>query len=91
MEHSARLPRQMLNFSSSQQASAKRRTLNDAELDSGDDEGRSDRAEDEYGDQKDVPPEREETVLDISMTRHAIPKPSDGEVRLYHMVCEARL
>ena len=81
----------MLSLSRSQSASRKLRTIDDAELNSSDDEDRIDRAEDEYGDQKDAPPEREETVLDISMSRHAIPKPSDGEVRLGNIAHHVRL
>jgi len=54
------------------------RELSDQELDSGDDEGRSDRE-----------PEREEIdyisgrdarVLDQTIWRHPLPKPADGEV-----------
>lgn len=63
----------------SQNASNKRRKLDDAELDSGDDEGRLDRAEEEY-DEPGTKIEREENILDIDIGRHAIPQPSDGEV-----------
>ncbi|KAL8827234.1 MAG: hypothetical protein Q9191_003304 [Dirinaria sp. TL-2023a] len=66
-------------------ASKKRRTIDDAELNSSDDEDMIDRAEDEYGDHKEPPPDREETVLDVSMSRHAIPKPSDGELYLLQL------
>lgn len=58
------------------------RTLDDERLDSGDDEGRSDRREDRMDeglDQEDI----DETVniLDVSLARAPVPATSDGEVR----------
>lgn len=70
----------LLTLNRSQDASNKRRKLDDAELDSGDDEGRPGRAEEEY-DEPRTQIEREENILDVDIGRHAIPKPSDGEVR----------
>ena len=54
------------------------RELDDEDLDSGDDEDHHDRE-----DQPAAPP-REENVLDVSIGRHAIPQPSDGEVSCGH-------
>ena len=56
--------------------------MDDAELDSGDDEGRLDRVLDST----DVYTKEQETydrlanILDISIGRHPVPRPSDGEV-----------
>ena len=57
------------------------RQLDDAELDSGDDEGRVHRAqlEDYERDEEDAP-RRELNVRETSIGRHAIPRGSDGEV-----------
>jgi RNA polymerase-associated protein LEO1 len=54
------------------------RQLDDEELDSGDDEGRQDRAtqQDNYAQEEKV----DEIVQDIELGRHAIPEPGDGEV-----------
>ena len=60
----------------------KHRKLDDKELNSGDDEGRNDRADDDmdgYGDEEQA--EFEEQILDVDIGRHAAPRPSDGEVR----------
>lgn len=65
-------------------AENKVRELSDRELDSGDDEDRSDRARansDSAG-LEDRPEEPEPSVvLDTKVFRHPLPKPSDGEVR----------
>lgn len=66
--------------SENEDASDKPRKLSDAELDSGDDEGRDDRADDHLSETKEATHTREENVLDVSIGRHAIPRPSDGEV-----------
>lgn len=64
-----------------QTVSRTHRTLNDEQLDSGDDEGRYDRfedrmdeAEDEFGDTV--------NILDVGLARAPVPAASDGEVRL---------
>lgn len=57
----------------------KRRKLDDAELDSGDDEGRYDRVRGD-ADEEERTPERTAVVTDISIGRHPGPLPSDGEV-----------
>lgn len=54
------------------------RQLSDDELDSGDDEGRDDRAQDRM--EVDAAPEREARVMDIAIARQTIPAPADGEV-----------
>lgn len=56
-----------------------RRRLDDAELDSGDDEGRTDRLEEEEAEQFE---EREMLTMDMEVSRQAVPEPSDGEVRM---------
>lgn len=67
---------------STESVSNKRRKLDDAELDSGDDEGRLDRVKDGINGHR----KEEETydrlanILDISIGRHPVPQPSDGEV-----------
>lgn len=54
------------------------------DLDSGDDEGRRDRLEDDYAHDDDEHGEtREENVEDIRLPRHPIPHPSDGEVKFF--------
>lgn len=58
----------------------KARKLSDEDLDSGDDQGRDDRAEDNQSETKEAAHTREENVIDVSIGRHAIPQPSDGEV-----------
>ncbi|KAL8714278.1 MAG: hypothetical protein Q9225_006608 [Loekoesia sp. 1 TL-2023] len=70
--------------------SAKRRKLDDEELDSGDDEGRRDRLEDGdmdgYGNDEEEQGEvRSQNVADIRLPRHPIPCPSDGELYLFQM------
>lgn len=54
--------------------------LSDRELDSGDDEGRNDRAPKEDEDETDQNGENIRR-LDAGVTRHILPKPFDGEVR----------
>lgn len=68
--------------SSTESVSNKRRKLNDAELDSGDDEGRLNRAKDGinvYSKEQETY-DRLANILDISIGRHPVPQPSDGEV-----------
>jgi len=64
-------------------ASPKVRQLDDAELDSGDDEGREDRAPryNDYGEELQQE-EVEDVVQDIELGRHPIPESSDGELYL---------
>jgi RNA polymerase-associated protein LEO1 len=58
------------------------RELSDRELDSGDDEDRDDRvrAKSQSGEIEDGPP-APSRVLDVTVCRHPLPKPADGEVR----------
>ena len=65
-------------------AEADTRNLDDEELDSGDDEGRRDRAEDgaDGNASGDGLYERRENILKASIGRNAGPRPSDGEVRV---------
>ncbi|KAL8803455.1 MAG: hypothetical protein Q9182_003152 [Xanthomendoza sp. 2 TL-2023] len=65
--------------------SPKRRKLDDEDLDSGDDEGRHDRLEDGYGEDEEQGEPHEENVADVRLPRHAIPRPSDGELYLFQM------
>ena len=70
--------KKLTEFYSSENGSNKRRKLDDEELDSEDDEDRFDHA---VGDNGDVGmEERAETVLDVKLGRHAVPRPSDGQV-----------
>jgi RNA polymerase-associated protein LEO1 len=55
------------------------RQLSDRELDSGDDEGRRDRAP--KGDEVEDDSGREARVLETTVWRHPLPHPADGEVR----------
>lgn len=57
----------------------KRRKLSDEELDSGDDEGRRDRADDEM---EEDTYQKTETMTEVKLGRHGIPKGTDGEVAL---------
>lgn len=65
-------------------ASPKRRKLDDEELDSGDDEDRSDRPKydkaDGSGDEEHRLEAHSQNVVDIRVARHPVPRPSDGEV-----------
>ncbi|KAL9130594.1 MAG: hypothetical protein Q9217_001254 [Psora testacea] len=61
--------------------SNKRRKLDDAELDSGDDEGRYDRVRGDI-DEDEGTPERTAVVTDIAIGHHPGPLPSDGELYL---------
>ena len=54
------------------------RELSDRDLDSGDDEGRSDRAPSKGAPTAQDGPDAR--VLDSSVWRHPVPKPADGEV-----------
>ena len=59
------------------------RKLDDEDLDSADDEDRLERVDDDvddYGKEEETQA-RPETILDVDIGRHAIPRPSDGEVR----------
>ncbi|KAK5016988.1 hypothetical protein LTR60_002139 [Cryomyces antarcticus] len=58
-----------------------RKQLDDEDLDSGDDEGRNDRMQED--DAAAAPPENESiNFADVEMSRHAQPEPSDGELYL---------
>lgn len=59
----------------------KTRELSDRELDSGDDEGRNDRAPQE--EEVDYEGGRDARVLESTIFRHPLPKPTDGEVSIY--------
>jgi hypothetical protein len=61
----------------------RRRQLDDDELDSGDDEGRNDRAAQHEDDEVE---DEDFTMLPVDMPRHPQPEPSDGEVR-YSLHC----
>lgn len=70
---------------SEEPVTTKHRKLDDEELDSGDDEGRLDRIEDDgvdgYGDGEEEQGEVHSlNVADVRLARHPIPCPSDGEV-----------
>lgn len=69
-------------FHSKAEGSPKRRKLDDEDLDSGDDDGRHDRLENGYGEDEEQGEPHEENVADVRLPRHAIPRPSDGEVML---------
>lgn len=57
------------------------RQLDDAELDSGDDEGRDDRAQEDDEDQQQQQFEDHEMLsMDVEVARQPVPEPSDGEV-----------
>jgi len=56
------------------------RELSDRELDSGDDEGRSDRAPEKETEEIDYESGRDARVLDQTIWRHPVPKPIGGEV-----------
>lgn len=65
-----------------QETSTKPRKLDDEELGSEDDEDRAHLNGDELdGSGDEEIHERAQTILDVNIGRHAIPKPSDGEVR----------
>jgi len=57
------------------------RELSDRELDSGDDEGRNDRAPRKDEEDVDETAHREARILECKLYRHPLPKPFDGEVR----------
>lgn len=57
------------------------RTLDDEDLDSGDDEGRQDRTGYEEGEEGGEYMQVEEAILDVDLGRQPLPEPSDGEVR----------
>ncbi|KAE9972350.1 hypothetical protein BLS_004060 [Venturia inaequalis] len=56
------------------------RDLDDEDLDSGDDLGRSDRIQREANEPQPVVVEDNYNVIDVDFPRHPIPQPSDGEV-----------
>lgn len=56
-----------------------KRQLNDKDLESGDDEGRSDRVQQEEAEAYE---ERELLAMDMEISRQAVPEPSDGEMYL---------
>lgn len=58
------------------------RSLDEEGLGSGyDEDGQNQEAGDVDGYENEVIQERAQTILDVGIGRHAIPKPSDGEVR----------
>ena len=59
----------------------KPRYLSDEELDSGDDEGRRDRAQSEDAAEEDGNDSRVRRILEASIARHTLPKPIDGQAR----------
>jgi len=63
-------------------ADNKVRQLSDKELDSGDDEGRNDRARPRsLSREGEDDPEKNAVILDAIVARHLVPKPLDEEVR----------
>ena len=66
--------------SEDEDAGDKPRKLSDEELDSGDDESHHEGADDNASETKEPTYTRQENVLDVSIGRHAIPRPSDNEV-----------
>lgn len=58
----------------------KQRNLDDEQLGSDDDEEKLHRDDDMGHSGDEEAPERAQTILDVSIGRHAMPKPSDGEV-----------
>ena len=61
-------------------SSPKRRKLSDEELDSGDDDDRRDRLEDDDADmEEDRAPKKDTYRVSVNLARHGIPKGSDGE------------
>ena len=61
-------------------SNSKHRKLNDEELGSEDDEDRAQLDNDNLdGSGNEEIHERSQTILDVNIGRHAIPKPSDGE------------
>ncbi|KAJ8061107.1 hypothetical protein OCU04_010181 [Sclerotinia nivalis] len=62
------------------------RMLSDAELDSGDDEGRDDRAPNKE-DEEELPAEdtRNARILEADIFRHPVPRPSDGEFHTFRL------
>jgi RNA polymerase-associated protein LEO1 len=64
----------------------KLRELSDRELDSGDDEGRSDRAPEKETGELEYDETRDARILDSTIWRHPLPKPVGGEVSLLSML-----
>lgn len=62
------------------------RQLDDEDLDSGDDEGRRDRLEDEDESQRHEE-EQQLSVMEAAFDRHGIPEPSDKEVCVNGIAC----
>lgn len=68
-------------FQRTRDSSSKRRKLDEEDLGSEDDEERPQLDNDDMdGSGNDETHERAQTILDLSIGRHATPKPSDGEV-----------
>lgn len=59
------------------------------ELDSGDDDGRQDRAGHDAVEEEQEMQEQEKIVMDLDLPRQAGPQPSDGEVRNSHSLFNA--
>ncbi|KAL8972897.1 MAG: hypothetical protein Q9183_000286 [Haloplaca sp. 2 TL-2023] len=70
-----------------QSSGVKRRELDDEELDSGDDENRRNRLQDDegYGQDEEHMEAHSQNVVDIRVPRHPIPNPSDGELYLFQL------
>ena len=64
-----------------QRRSPKRRRLEDSELDSGDDEGRRDREDNDEVESEEDFPEKTAVIADVSVAKYPGPQPSDDEVR----------
>lgn len=60
----------------------RRRQLNDAELDSGDDMDRTDRMAEEEEEPQQEYQAIERAVIDLEVARQPVPEPSDGEVNV---------
>ena len=73
----------MLDLIASRTGTTKARKIDDEELDSGDDENRNDRMEEDiegYDDDGDGREQKAQNILDLKLGRHRIPRGSDGEV-----------
>ena len=77
------LPHSIYATNSDRPVNGKQRQLDDKELDSGDDEGRKDRVEDDMEGMDDEEQEQQQvTISDMSLCPHATPRGSDKEVGL---------
>ena len=69
----------------------KPRELSDEELDSGDDEGRADRAQKDEGGYKASDDQEQLRIEEKTLWRHPLPKPFDGEVNIIFRVFRTML